>query len=90
MIVAAYELWFKQIIFELDSVKALFSSESNSYEVSNRFSSNHSNAKQDNGVSYIFNESHTLEILKRLNRIVLILKVRFKNKLFWEEIVAKK
>ncbi|KAB0799547.1 hypothetical protein PPYR_07427 [Photinus pyralis] len=45
----AYELWFKQIIFELDSIRGLFSTE--------------------------LEESQTLEILKRLNRIVLILKV---------------
>lgn len=45
----AYELWFKQIIFELDSIRELFSTE--------------------------LEESQTLEILKRLNRIVLILKV---------------
>ncbi|XP_046742244.1 tryptophan 2,3-dioxygenase [Diprion similis] len=46
----AYELWFKQIIFELDSVRALFNTEG-------------------------LDESRTLEILKRLNRIVLILKL---------------
>ncbi|KAL1509294.1 hypothetical protein ABEB36_004056 [Hypothenemus hampei] len=45
----AYELWFKQIIFELDSVRNIFSE--------------------------VLEESQTLEILKRLNRIVLILKV---------------
>ncbi|XP_076273642.1 tryptophan 2,3-dioxygenase vermilion isoform X3 [Rhynchophorus ferrugineus] len=45
----AYELWFKQIIFELDSVRDIFSE--------------------------TLEESQTLEILKRLNRIVLILKV---------------
>ncbi|XP_019868463.1 tryptophan 2,3-dioxygenase isoform X2 [Aethina tumida] len=45
----AYELWFKQIIFELDSIRAIFSD--------------------------VLEESQTLEILKRLNRIVLILKV---------------
>ncbi|XP_060531349.1 tryptophan 2,3-dioxygenase isoform X2 [Cylas formicarius] len=45
----AYELWFKQIIFELDSIRAIFSE--------------------------VLEETQTLEILKRLNRIVLILKV---------------
>uniref|UniRef100_A0AAR5P8B9 Tryptophan 2,3-dioxygenase n=2 Tax=Dendroctonus ponderosae TaxID=77166 RepID=A0AAR5P8B9_DENPD len=45
----AYELWFKQIIFELDSVRNIFSE--------------------------VLEETQTLEILKRLNRIVLILKV---------------
>lgn len=46
----AYELWFKQIIFELDSIRHLFSTEH-------------------------MEESRTLEILKRLNRIVMILKL---------------
>lgn len=47
----AYELWFKQIIYELDSVRDLFN-------------------------TVTMEESRTLEILKRLNRIALILKVR--------------
>ncbi|KAJ3646425.1 hypothetical protein Zmor_024013 [Zophobas morio] len=45
----AYELWFKQIIYELDSIRNIFSD--------------------------VLEESQTLEILKRLNRVVLILKV---------------
>ncbi|CAO1408833.1 unnamed protein product [Diamesa serratosioi] len=44
----AYELWFKQIIYELDSIRDLFSQEN-------------------------IEESNTLEILKRLNRVVMIL-----------------
>lgn len=46
----AYELWFKQIIFELDSVRDLLNVQG-------------------------LDEGHTMEILKRLNRIVLILKL---------------
>lgn len=46
----AYELWFKQIIYELDSVRELFN-------------------------TVTMEESRTLEILKRLNRIALILKL---------------
>ncbi|GBP17809.1 Tryptophan 2,3-dioxygenase [Eumeta japonica] len=45
----AYELWFKQIIFEVDSVRGLLDVEG-------------------------LDEGHTMEILKRLNRVVLILK----------------
>ncbi|KAG5860770.1 Tryptophan 2, partial [Gonioctena quinquepunctata] len=45
----AYELWFKQIIWELDSIRRMFTE--------------------------ILEESQTLEILRRLNRVVLILKV---------------
>lgn len=48
----AYELWFKQIIFELDSVRSKFNSQ-----------------------DPILDESQSLEILKRMNRIVLILKL---------------
>uniref|UniRef100_A0A1B0FCL6 Tryptophan 2,3-dioxygenase n=1 Tax=Glossina morsitans morsitans TaxID=37546 RepID=A0A1B0FCL6_GLOMM len=46
----AYELWFKQIIFELDSIREMLNEER-------------------------IEETKTLEILKRLNRIVLILKL---------------
>lgn len=46
----AYELWFKQIIYELDSIRDLFNTSS-------------------------VDESRTLEILKRLNRIAMIMKV---------------
>ncbi|XP_037828795.1 tryptophan 2,3-dioxygenase [Lucilia sericata] len=46
----AYELWFKQIIFELDSIREMLNDE-------------------------VIEETKTLEILKRLNRIVLILKL---------------
>ncbi|XP_031621248.1 tryptophan 2,3-dioxygenase [Contarinia nasturtii] len=46
----AYELWFKQIIFEVDSIRDLFN-------------------------VYAVDESRTLEILKRLNRIAIILKL---------------
>lgn len=46
----AYELWFKQIIFEIDSIRDLFNTET-------------------------VDESRTLEILKRLNRIAIILKL---------------
>lgn len=47
----AYELWFKQIIFEFDSIRDMLDAE-------------------------VIDETKTLEIVKRLNRIVLILKVR--------------
>ncbi|XP_076176209.1 tryptophan 2,3-dioxygenase vermilion [Ptiloglossa arizonensis] len=70
----AYELWFKQIIYELDSVRALFNQETSGYDSLNSTSNNHT-AVQKNRFSQILNESRTLEILKRLNRIVLILKL---------------
>nr|QMT62772.1 tryptophan 2,3 dioxygenase [Doryteuthis pealeii] len=46
----AYELWFKQILYEIDSVRSLFSSS-------------------------CVDEGKTLQIICRLNRIVLILKL---------------
>lgn len=49
-ILTAYELWFKQIIFEIDSLRTFFDQN-------------------------VIEESLMLEIIKRLNRIVLILKV---------------
>ncbi|XP_017851074.1 tryptophan 2,3-dioxygenase [Drosophila busckii] len=46
----AYELWFKQIIFEFDSIRDMLDAE-------------------------VIHETKTLEIVKRLNRVVLILKL---------------
>ncbi|XP_061386378.1 tryptophan 2,3-dioxygenase [Musca vetustissima] len=46
----AYELWFKQIIFELDSIREMLNNE-------------------------VIEETRTLEILKRLNRVVMIFKL---------------
>ncbi|KAH8367801.1 hypothetical protein KR084_002939, partial [Drosophila pseudotakahashii] len=46
----AYELWFKQIIFEFDSIRDMLDAE-------------------------VIEETKTLEIVKRLNRVVLILKL---------------
>ena len=70
----AYELWFKQIIYELDSVRALFNSEQSSYDSMNGTANNRS-AVQKSRLCQVLNESRTLEILRRLNRIVLILKL---------------
>ncbi|XP_017766470.1 PREDICTED: tryptophan 2,3-dioxygenase isoform X1 [Eufriesea mexicana] len=70
----AYELWFKQIIYELDSVRVLFNSEPSGYDSLNGTANNHTSV-QKNRISQVLNESRTLEILKRLNRIVLILKL---------------
>lgn len=70
----AYELWFKQIIYELDTVRALFNSEPSGYDSALNGTSNNRSI-QKNRLSQVLNESRTLEILKRLNRIVLILKV---------------
>ncbi|XP_063992135.1 tryptophan 2,3-dioxygenase isoform X1 [Diachasmimorpha longicaudata] len=64
----AYELWFKQIIYELDSVRGLFSPEKDFISDGNDGLSEAMNYQR-------LDESRTLEILKRLNRIVLILKL---------------
>lgn len=66
----AYELWFKQIIFELDSVRMLFTSENGQENLRDQ------ETTMDQSISFEgLDESRTLEILKRLNRIVLILKL---------------
>ncbi|XP_058808218.1 tryptophan 2,3-dioxygenase [Phymastichus coffea] len=67
----AYELWFKQIIYELDTVRALFSNDEQPH-------GNHAHHDFHDHRSHdteAIDESKTLEILKRLNRIVLILKL---------------
>ena len=46
----AYELWFKQVIFEIDSIRVIFLEE----EV---------------------NEEKMLEVIKRLQRVVMIIKL---------------
>lgn len=53
-LVLAYELWFKQIIFEFDSIRDMLNAE-------------------------VIDETKTLEIVKRLNRVVLILKVNISD-----------
>ncbi|XP_011495638.1 PREDICTED: tryptophan 2,3-dioxygenase [Ceratosolen solmsi marchali] len=68
----AYELWFKQIIFELDSVRALFSNEEKLHE---KYAQARILNENNLHSSEAIDESRTLEILKRLNRIVLILKL---------------
>lgn len=83
----AYELWFKQIIYELDSVRALFNSEPSNFGALNGTSNFHTSI-QKNRISEVLDESRTLEILKRLNRIVLILKVS-KIKIFKITILCK-
>jgi tryptophan 2,3-dioxygenase len=78
-LISAYELWFKQIIFELDSVRALFSNEEKLHE---KYAQARSRNEKMSHSSEAIDETRTLEILKRLNRIVLILKVSFSYKLF--------
>ncbi|KAK0175882.1 hypothetical protein PV328_000076 [Microctonus aethiopoides] len=70
----AYELWFKQIIYELDSVRRLFNTEIEI--VPNGTNDNNFNNSKKKATKYQrLDESQTLEIHKRLNRIVLILKL---------------
>lgn len=68
----AYELWFKQIIYELDSVRALFS---NDEKVTKKYAQLDLLVEKNSHSFEFMDESRTLEILKRLNRIVLILKL---------------
>lgn len=76
MFISAYELWFKQIIYELDSVRDLFNSEVSSQEIPSLPPKDPvTNSKDNNHAMECLNECRTWEILQRLNRIVLILKV---------------
>jgi len=79
-VVSAYELWFKQILFELDSIRALFSSEAND-DITDDCS-----VSDQHGTFCILNESKTLEILRRLNRIVLILKVWYEERSCYDSV----
>ncbi|XP_033223163.1 tryptophan 2,3-dioxygenase [Belonocnema kinseyi] len=66
----AYELWFKQIIFELDSIRLLFTTDNVQEDLRDQETILNQSSTFEG-----LDESRTLEILKRLNRIVLILKL---------------
>ena len=57
----AYELWFKQVIFEIDSIRVIF--------------------LEETGV----NEEKMLEVIKRLQRVVMIIKLLVDQVNYWKE-----
>ncbi|XP_034938098.1 tryptophan 2,3-dioxygenase [Chelonus insularis] len=68
----AYELWFKQIIYELDSVRDLLNGKTTATHI---YYDSYNDEKIKAEKYQRMDETQTLEILKRLNRIVLILKL---------------
>ncbi|KAH8041649.1 hypothetical protein HPB51_017094 [Rhipicephalus microplus] len=69
----AYELWFKQIIFELDSIKPLLD-----FEIHSPLIKVHPYFRQPLRIpcdSQDMNESNMFQITSRMNRVVLILKL---------------
>ena len=76
----AYELWFKQILFEIDSVRNMFMeaetlpniSEETLNEVNGETAATTTNEPRYKAVD----ENNMLEILNRMNRVVKILKVK--------------
>lgn len=86
---AAYELWFKQILYEVDSVRQIFlGSEWTQKEKIRQQAAKSEEEKRAEGEEQkrrlkvegpkygVVDESKMLEILNRINRIVMILQVR--------------
>ena len=83
---SAYELWFKQILYEVDSVREIFMGDEKLHSIAEESMSNGSEdldldrmnlAKDFNeGPKYgNLDERRMLEIMNRMNRVVMILKV---------------
>ena len=81
----AYELWFKQILYEVDSVREIFMGDEKLHSIAEESMSNGSDLDLDRmslakdfneGPKYgNLNEGRMLEIMNRMNRVVMILKV---------------
>ena len=82
---SAYELWFKQILYEVDSVREIFMGDEKLHSIAEESMSNGSDLDLDRmnlskdfneGPKYgNLNEGRMLEIMNRMNRVVMILKV---------------
>ena len=86
MLLTAYELWFKQILYEVDSVREIFMGalklNPNEEQIMTNGSAESSTDKVTLGKeSHVgpkyreVDESRMLEIMNRMNRVVMILKV---------------
>ena len=75
----AYELWFKQILFEIDSVRNMFMEAETLPHISEEIQEEENGetaAITSSGPRYkAVDENNMLEILNRMNRVVKILKV---------------
>ena len=76
----AYELWFKQILFEIDSVREMFLGSEKWHKIAETIPEDDTcddNNQSKDGPRYgVVDENKMLEILNRMNRVVMILKVR--------------
>ena len=106
---SAYEIWFKQILYEIDSVRELFLGKANMQQILENIANNLKDVTIDGGdessatngatsrrkkredmcsisedavYHHEVDDAHMLEINKRLNRVVMILKVN-RNFLYW-------
>lgn len=77
---SAYELWFKQILFEIDSVRYMFMEAETLPNISEEAideEAGDTSAATLSGPRYkAVDENNMLEILNRMNRVVKILKVK--------------
>ena len=71
---SAYELWFKQILYEIDSVRDIFIGRENLMKVFENLKMNEDEAKGNE--EFVVDERRMLEIVTRISRWVKIMKGR--------------
>ena len=71
---SAYELWFKQILYEIDSVRDIFIGRETLMKVYENLKMNEDEAKGNE--EFVVDERKMLEIVTRINRCVKIMKER--------------
>ena len=71
---SAYELWFKQILYEIDSVRDIFIGRENLMKVFENLKMNEDEAKGNE--EFVVDERRMLEIVTRISRCVKIMKER--------------
>ena len=78
----AYELWFKQILYEVDSVREIFLGAEKLHSIQEDGSEYSFPSSQKLGTDLVsgpkygdVDENRMLEIMNRMNRVVMILKV---------------
>jgi len=69
----AYELWFKQILYEIDSVRDIFIGRENLMKVFENLKMNEDEAKGNE--EFVVDERRMLEIVTRISRCVKIMKI---------------
>ena len=71
---SAYELWFKQILYEIDSVRDIFIGRETLMKVYENLKMNEDEAKGNE--EFVVDERRMLEIVTRISRCVKIMKER--------------